>query len=59
MKNLFDWLRKVVQLAVCGLLLAWIFQAIFWKEGQEAWKREKRTPAWHELTRREIGRAHV
>ena len=53
MKKLFDWLRKVARLAVCGLLLAWIFQAIFWKEGQEAWKREQRTPAWHELTRRE------
>jgi len=46
-----SWLKTLVQLAVCGALLAWIFQAIFWKEGQDAWEREKRTPGWQELTR--------
>lgn len=44
-------LKNLAQLAVCGLLLAWIFQAIFWKEGQEAWERDQRTPAWQALTR--------
>lgn len=51
MKPASSWLKTVTQLAVCGLLLAWIFQAIFWKEGQEAWEREQRQPAWKELTR--------
>lgn len=51
MKLASSWLKNLVQLAICGLLLAWIFQAIFWKEGQEAWEREQRTPAWKELTR--------
>jgi uncharacterized protein (TIRG00374 family) len=46
-----SWLKNIVQIAVCGALLAWIFQAIFWKEGQDEWEREKRTPAWQELTR--------
>jgi len=46
-----SWLKSLAQLAVCGLLLAWIFQAIFWKEGQEAWEREQRQPAWKDLTR--------
>ncbi len=44
-------LKHLIQLAICGALLVWIFQAIFWKEGQEAWAREHRTPAWDELTR--------
>lgn len=44
-------LKNLLQIAICGALLVWIFQAIFWKEGQEAWEREKRTPAWKELTR--------
>lgn len=51
MKRSSSLLKSLAQLAVCGLLLAWIFQAIFWKEGQEAWVREQRTPAWQELTR--------
>ncbi|MFA6543660.1 MAG: lysylphosphatidylglycerol synthase transmembrane domain-containing protein [Limisphaerales bacterium] len=51
MKPTASWLKSIAKLAVCGALLAWIFQAIFWKEGQEAWEREKRVPAWHELTR--------
>jgi glycosyltransferase 2 family protein len=52
-KRSSSWLKNLAQLAVCGLLLAWIFQAIFWKEGQEAWEREQRQPAWRELTRRQ------
>jgi uncharacterized protein (TIRG00374 family) len=48
-----SWLKSLVQIALCGLLLAWIFQAIFWKEGEEAWKREQRTPSWKELTMRQ------
>lgn len=44
-------LKHLLQIAICGALLVWIFQAIFWKEGQEAWEREKRTPAWQELSR--------
>lgn len=51
MKSLPSWLKNLVQLALCGLLLAWIFQSIFWKEGQEAWQREQRTPAWNDLSR--------
>lgn len=46
-----SWLKNLVQLALCGLLLAWIFQSIFWKEGQDAWERDQRTPAWGKLTR--------
>lgn len=53
MKPASSWLKNLVQLALCGLLLAWIFQAIFWKEGQEAWERDQRTPAWGQLTRLE------
>jgi len=44
-------LKQLLQIAICGILLVWIFQAIFWKEGQEAWEREQRKPAWRELTR--------
>ena len=51
MKRTLSLLKNFVQLAVCGLLLAWIFQSIFWKEGMEAWQREQRTPAWNDLTR--------
>ncbi len=39
------------RLAVCGLLLAWIFQTIFWNEGQLAWQKLGQSPAWNELTR--------
>ncbi len=53
MKRVPSWLKNLIQLAVCGLLLAWIFQSIFWKEGMEAWEREQRTPAWKELTRQQ------
>lgn len=51
MKPASSLLKSLAQLAVCGLLLAWIFQSIFWKEGQDAWERDQRTPAWRELTR--------
>ena len=50
-KSTSSWLRNLAQLAVCGLLLAFIFQRIFWKEGQDAWERDKQTPTWNELTR--------
>ena len=50
-KSTSPWLKNLVQLALCGLLLAWIFQSIFWKEGQDAWERDRRKPAWNELTR--------
>ena len=47
--------RKIWQLGwrplVCGLLLAWIFQAIFWNEGYFAWRKLGQSPAWEELTR--------
>ncbi|MBI5801019.1 MAG: flippase-like domain-containing protein [Verrucomicrobia bacterium] len=51
MKPASAWLKSLVQLALCGLLLAWIFQAIFWKEGQDAWERDQRAPAWKQLTK--------
>lgn len=51
MKPASSWLKNLVQLALCGLLLAWIFQSIFWKEGQDAWERERHAPAWKELTK--------
>lgn len=44
-------LKQLLQIGICGALLVWIFQAIFWKEGQEAWERDQRQPAWRELTR--------
>lgn len=56
-----SWLKNLVQVAVCGALLAWIFQSIFWKEGQDAWERDQRTPAWKQLTmlqRLEVSWAH-
>lgn len=46
-----SWLKNLAQLAVCGLLLLTIFQRIFWKEGQDAWERDKQTPAWNDLTK--------
>jgi uncharacterized protein (TIRG00374 family) len=39
------------RLAVCALLLAWIFQTIFWNEGQLAWQKSAQQPAWSQLTR--------
>lgn len=53
MKPKPSWLKHLAQLVICGLLLAWIFQSIFWKKGQEAWEREQRQPSWRELTRLE------
>mgnify|MGYP003704211917 CR=1 FL=1 len=53
MKPSSSWLKNLAQLAVCGVLLAWIFQSIFWKEGMDAWAREQRTPVWEKLTPRE------
>src|SRR3954467_12976300 len=45
--------KKVWQIAwkigVCLLLLGWIFQAIFWDEGRQAWVEAGRN--WEELTR--------
>jgi uncharacterized protein (TIRG00374 family) len=39
------------RLAICGLLLAWIFQAIFYDEGKVAWTHQERVPAWDALTK--------
>ncbi len=41
----------MVRLAFCGLLLAWIFQAIFWSEGKRAWEANGNQPDWEELSR--------
>ena len=37
------------RVAVCALLLGWIFQAIFWNEGRIAWERADHD--WESLTR--------
>jgi uncharacterized protein (TIRG00374 family) len=39
------------RLAICGLLLAWIFQAIFYDEGKVAWARPGHGAAWDSLTK--------
>ena len=39
------------RLAVCGLLLAWIFQAIFYDEGKVAWQRHSDALPWDSLTK--------
>ncbi len=44
-------LGLLVRLAVCGVLLVWIFQSIFWSEGKRAWEASGSEPAWHELAR--------
>ena len=41
--------RVAWRVAVCLLLLAWIFQAIFWNEGKIAW--EQAGSDWESLTR--------
>jgi len=41
------------RLAVCGLLLAWIFQTICWDEGKQAWGEQRHDRAWAQLTRGE------
>lgn len=51
MKKVPSWFKSSVQLALCGLLLALVFQRIFWKEGMDAWEREQRSPSWNQLTR--------
>ncbi len=43
------------RLAVCLVLLAWVFHSIFVSEGQSAWAG--RAPAWEQLTRAEQWRA--
>lgn len=45
------WRGTLPRLAFCGLLLAWIFQAIFWSEGKRAWEQHQQTPRWDQLTR--------
>ncbi|MFT4692513.1 MAG: hypothetical protein ACJASX_004540 [Limisphaerales bacterium] len=44
-------LPTLVRLAVCGLLMAWILQAIFWNEGKRIWEEAEHQPAWNELSR--------
>ncbi|MDX1950789.1 MAG: lysylphosphatidylglycerol synthase transmembrane domain-containing protein [Verrucomicrobiota bacterium] len=41
------------RLAVCLLLLAWIFQAIFYNEGRLEWSELNPGKDWHALTRKE------
>ena len=49
-KKLFTTL---IRAAICGVLMAWIFQAIFWSEGQRAWEKSGNQPEWNELTRKQ------
>lgn len=48
-------LKKVWRVAwrvgLCGLLLAWIFQTIFWNEGKTAWEAQGHHAAWDALSR--------
>lgn len=39
------------RLAVCALLLAWIFQAIFYHEGKAAWQQQGHGLSWDALTK--------
>ena len=43
----------LIRAAICGVLMAWIFQAIFWSEGQRAWEKSGNQPEWNELTRKQ------
>jgi glycosyltransferase 2 family protein len=44
-------LGMLVRIAICGVLLVWIFQSIFWSEGKRAWEDSDSKPAWNELSR--------
>ena len=44
-------LGMLIRLAVCGVLMVWIFQSIFWSEGKRAWEATGEKPGWNELTR--------
>lgn len=46
-------LGLLLRLAICGVLMVWIFQSIFWSEGELAWEKGGGTPAWEELSRGE------
>ncbi len=50
-------LPTLLRLSLCGILMAWIFQAIFWSEGKRAWEEQNRQPEWHQLSREQ--RLHV
>jgi len=43
----------LIRLAICGALMVWIFQSIFWSEGQRAWEASGGQPGWNELTRQQ------
>jgi len=44
-------LGTLVRIAICGVLMAWIFQTIFWDVGKRAREESGEKPAWHELSR--------
>lgn len=52
MKSAAQKIWKIAwRLAVCLLLLAWIFQAIFWDEGRQTWEIKNPAKAWAALSR--------
>lgn len=46
-------LGTIVRIVVCSLLMAWIFQTIFWDVGKRAWEESGEKPSWQELSRDE------
>lgn len=46
-------LATLVRVVICALLLAWIFQSIFWDEGKRFWEAQDHTTGWNELSRNE------
>jgi len=46
-------LATLVRITICALLLAWIFQSIFWDEGQRFWEAQENVAGWDELSRNE------
>lgn len=46
-------LATLIRIAICTLLLAWVFQSIFWDEGKRFWEAQENVAAWNELSRGE------
>ena len=46
-------LARLIRVGICGVLMAWIFQAIFWSEGKRALENSGNQPEWNELSRKE------
>ena len=46
-------IATLIRIAICTLLLAWIFQSIFWDEGKRFWEGQEDVAAWSELSRGE------